>query len=288
MPIRININGSITPPEEARIPVLDHGFLFGDSIYEALRTYDHKPFLFSRHYARLERSARGVALDLPCTREEARDQVRRTEEAAANPGESRIRLIVTRGVGELKPFTQTCTDPSTVIIVSPLDAVPASIYTKGVDVVISSFKRGGQFSGVKTGSLIQQVLAYREANAANAYEAILTTPEGHLSDGITSNVYMVRAGKILTPSREANILEGITRGVVLELARNMGLEVVEGMFEPEEIRHAEEMFLTSTAREIVPIVRVDGKDVGIGQPGPVTLRLLAAYRAAVRRLIEED
>jgi branched-chain amino acid aminotransferase len=162
------------------------------------------------------------------------------------------------------------------------------VYANGVDVLISQFKRSSNFPDVKTGSLIQQVLAYREAKAANVYESILTTPDGYLSDGITSNVYVVRAGRILTPSREANALEGITRGVVLELASKMGIEVAEGLYRPEEIEKAEEMFLTSTTREIVPIVRVNGKTVGNGQPGSVTLKLLQAYRAAIGLLIEED
>jgi branched-chain amino acid aminotransferase len=288
MPIRINVNGVITPPEEARIPVLDHGFLFGDSIYETLRTYQGKPFLFSRHYTRLEHSAHGIYLKLPNTRDEVLRQIRLTLDATGNEGESRIRLIVTRGTGDLSPYTETSADPSTVIIVSPLGEIPASVYADGVDVLISQFKRGANFADVKTGSLIQQVLASREAKTANVYESVLTTPEGYLSDGITSNVYMVRDGRILTPSREANALFGITRCVVLELAAQMGLEVSEGLFQPEEIQHAEEMFLTSTTREIVPVVRVNGRAVGNGRPGILTLRLLQAYRSNIKLLIEEE
>ena len=287
MPIRISVNGVITPPEEARIPVLDHGFLFGDNIYEAIRTYQRKPFLFARHYARLQHSAERIYLRLPGTREETLGEVRRTLDAAGNP-ESRIRLIITRGVGELLPSMETCTEPATVIIVSPLAEIPASVYSEGVDVVLSKFRRSGQFSDVKTGSLIQQVLAFREAKAANVHESILTTPEGYLSDGTASNIYLVRGNTILTPSREANALEGITRGVVLELAQRLGLHVVEGLFLPEEIDGAEEMFLTSTTREIVPVVRVNGKAVGAGAPGSWTIQLLRAYREAVARLIEED
>jgi branched-chain amino acid aminotransferase len=288
MPIRININGVITGPEEARIPVLDRGFLFGDSIYEALRTYDNNPFLFFRHFARLERSARGIALDLPCTRDEALFQVRRTLKEASNPGESRVRLMVTRGVGEMTPFPETFSDPCTIIIVSPLNEIPSSVYTEGVDIVISSYTRGSQLSDIKTGSLIQQVLAYREVKAAKAAEAILRTPEGHLSDGITSNIFIVKAGAVLTPSREANILEGITRGVVMELARKMGLQVTEGLFGLDALQTADEMFLTSTTREVLPVVRVNGRTIGKGKPGALTLKLLEAYRSEVRRLIEED
>jgi branched-chain amino acid aminotransferase len=196
--------------------------------------------------------------------------------------------MVTHGVSELTPSPKTRTDPRTVIIVSPLNEIPSTVYTDGVDIVISSFKRGSQLSDIKTGSLIQQVLAYRDAEAANAAEAILTTPKGHLSDGITSNIFLVRAGTVLTPSREANILEGITRSVVIELARNMGFQVIEGLFGLDALQTADEMFLTSTTREVVPVVRVDGRTIGRGQPGTLTRQLLEAYRSEVRRLLAED
>jgi branched-chain amino acid aminotransferase len=288
MPVRISVNGIITSAEDARISVLDHGFLYGDNVYETVRTYEGKPFLFSRHYARLQHSAEGIYLQLPQTRNEMLQEIRRTLSAAATAGESRIRVIVTRGVGGLSPAMETCTDPTTVIIVSPLGAPAASVYTEGVAVLISKYKRGMSLSDVKTGNLIPQVLAQREAHAANVHEVILTTPDGYLSDGITSNVYLVRGRRILTPSRDANALAGITRGVVLELAGGMGLEVVEGLFRPDEISAADEMFLTSTTREVVPVVRVNGAAVGNGWPGNITGELLQAYRSAVKRLLNED
>jgi branched-chain amino acid aminotransferase len=285
MSTRINLNGIITPPEEAKIPVLDHAFLFGDSIYETLRTYNGKPFLFSRHFARLEHSATGIDLRLPWTKSKTLVEVRKT----LLPGESRIRLIVTRGTGGLSADTETCTDPSVVIIVVPLTVPPQRIYEEGVHVVISSVQRSTRFADIKTGSLIHQVLARREANLKKAYEAILLTPDNKLSDGITSNICLVRDGKLLTPAHEAGIVAGITRGVVLDLAREMGLEVVEGLLDVDEVVRAEEMFLTSTTREVVPIARVDGQAVGNGKPGPITLELLDAYRMAVReRLLAEE
>jgi len=284
MQTRININGVITTPEEARIPVLDHGLLFGDSVYETLRTYDGKPFLFSRHFARLEHSAAAIDLKLPWTKSRMCDEIQRT----LFGGECRIRLMVTRGVGELAADIETCTDPAVIIIVVPLVTLPARIYEHGVDVVISSVQRSGRLADIKTGSLIHQVLARREAKAKHAFEAILLTSDAKLSDGITSNIYMIRDGRILTPAHDAGIVEGITRGVVLELARQMGLQVVEGRFDVDDIQLAQEMFLTSTTREVVPIVRVDGKPVGNGKPGPVTRMLLQKYREAIERLTAED
>ena len=283
MPTRININGVITAPEEARISVLDHGLLFGDSVYETLRTYARKPFLFSRHFARLEHSAAGIDLRLPWSKSKTLEEVQKTLFA----DECRIRLMITRGAGELGPDIETCTDPAVIIIVVPLVALPERVYEQGVDVVISSVRRSGRFADIKTGSLIHQVLARREAKSKHAFEAILLTADDKLSDGITSNIYLIREGKLLTPAHDAGIVEGITRGVVLDLARQIGLEVIEGFYDVAEIDRAEEMFLTSTTREVVPVVKVDGKLVGTGKPGPVTLNLLRAYRSAVERLAAE-
>lgn len=284
MPSRININGIVGGPEDSKISVLDHGLLFGDSVYETLRTYNGKPFLFSRHFARLERSAHAIDLHLPWSKERSLDEIRKTLFAA----ECRIRLIVTRGTGDVAPDVETCTDPTSIIIVVPLVAPPERIYREGVDVMISTVRRSSRLADIKTGSLIHQVLARRQAKAHRAYEAILLTDDEKLSDGITSNIYMVRDRTLLTPSRDAGIVEGITRGVVLELAREMGLDIVEGLFDISEIGRAGEMFLTSSTREVVPIASVDGKRIGAGVPGPVTLSILRAYRSAIERLAAEN
>ena len=284
MQTRININGVITSAEDARISVLDHGLLFGDSVYETLRTYQGRPFLFSRHFARLHHSAQGIHLNLPWSRTETFDQIRRT----LLPAECRIRLMITRGIGELSADPETCADPTPIIIVVPLRALPEQVYQEGVEVVISSVRRSQRFADIKSGSLIHQVLAFREAKAKGAFEAILLTADEKLSDGITSNIYLVRNGTLMTPSPAAGIVEGITRRVVLDLARDMGLPVAEGLFDASEIGKAGEMFLTSTTREVVPVVRVDGKPVGSGRPGPIAAQLLEAYRSAVQRLVAED
>jgi branched-chain amino acid aminotransferase len=282
-PIRINIDGVITAPEDAKVSVLDHGFLFGDSVYEALRTYGGKPFLFSRHFSRLEQAADAVHLKLPWSKSKTLEEVRKT----CLPGECRIRVIVTRGIGDLSPALETCAGPAVIIIAVPLAAPDERIYSQGVEVVISSIKRG-RLADVKTGSLIHQVMARYEADQKNAYEAVLLTADDKLSDGITSNIYMVRGGKILTPSHDAGIVAGITRGVVLGLAREHGIEVQEGLFDAGEIGRADEMFLTSSTREVVPITRANGLAIGDGKPGPVTLMLLDAYRSAVQQLMSED
>ena len=284
MQTRININGVITDPKDARISVLDHGLLFGDSVYETLRTYQGKPFLFSRHFARLQHSAQGIHLKLPWSREKTLEQILLT----LLPGECRVRLVVTRGVGALAADPETCTDPQTIIIVVPLVALPPDVYSEGVEVTISSVRRSQHMADIKSGSLIHQVLALCEAKEKKVFEAILLTADEKLSDGITSNIYLVRDGQLMTPSRNAGIVEGITRGVILELSQRMGLPVIEGLFPVSEIHSADEMFLTSTTREVVPIVRVDGRAIADGRPGPVTKRLLEAYRSEAQRLLAED
>jgi branched-chain amino acid aminotransferase len=287
MQTRINVNGVITSPDDARISVLDHGLLFGDSVYETMRTYGGKPFLFSRHFARLERSAAAIDLNLPWSKSKTLEEIQRTV-LFPHDGELRIRLVITRGVGELAPDIETCADPTAIIIAVPLAPVPEWLYEQGVDVTISSVRRSERFADIKSGSLIHQVLARREAKLKHAYEAILLTADEKLSDGITSNIYMVRNGRLLTPGHDAGIVEGITRGVLLDLAQKKGLQVVEGFFGLADIDEADEMFLTGSTREVVPIARVDGKPVGGGKPGPVTKMLLREYRAAIARLTAED
>ena len=284
----VNIDGEITPIAEGRIPVLDHGFLFGDSIYETMRTYDQKPFLFSRHFDRLCRSARAVFMDIPWNRDRMRAEVLRTIAAAGNGGEHRVRVTITRGTGDVSPDPASCDAPSTIIFATPLPNLPKAVYENGVDVIVSSFYRSRQLGDAKTGNLLRSVLALREAKAAGAFEAITLTSEGKISDGITSNVYLVQDSTVLTPSAESGILEGITRAVVLDLAKRAGLNVVEKLLDVHEIDKASESFFTSSTRGVVPIVRVSGKTIGSGKPGAITRQIMQAYDREIETLLAED
>ena len=284
----VSINGVITPISEGRIPILDHGFLFGDNIYETFRTYKQKPFLFSRHFERLKRSARAIFMDLPCTREDLLEETRRTLLAAGSASEHRVRITITRGPGDVSPDPESCDAPSVIIFATPMADLPASVYEKGVEVIVSSFYRSRQLGDAKTGNLLRSVLAMREAKAAGAFEAITLTSDGRISDGITSNIYLIQDSTLLTPSHESGILEGITRGVVLDLAKRAQLTVVEGVLDRGEIEKSNELFLTSSTRGVVPIVRIAGKPVGSGVPGPVTRRLMEDYRREVDVLLLED
>ena len=284
----VNIDGVIMPISEGRIPVLDHGFLFGDSIYETLRTYKQKPFLFSRHFERLRRSARAVFLDLPWSREHVYAEVLRTLKSAGDASEHRVRITVTRGAGDVGPAPDTCDSPSAIIFATPLPELPAEVYKDGVEVIVSSFYRSRLLGDAKTGNLLRSVLALREAKSAGGFEAITLTSEGKISDGITSNICLIQGSSLLTPSVESGILEGITRAVVLDLAKRGGITVIEGVLDLSEIEKSSELFLTSSTRGVVPIVRVAGNPVGTGRPGPVTRRLMEAYRREVDTLLMED
>ena len=284
----VSIDGVLTPISEGRIPVLDHGFLFGDNIYETLRTYDQRPFLFSRHFERLKRSARAVFMTLPCSRENLLEETLRTIKAAGNATEHRIRITITRGAGDISPDPESCDAPSVIVFATPLAMLPAIIYEEGVEVIVSSFYRSRQLGDAKTGNLLRSVLAMREARAAGAFEAITLTSEGKISDGITSNICLIQGSTLLTPSVESGILEGITRAVVLDLAKGAGLNVVEALLDISEIDKSSELFLTSSTRGVVPIVRVAGRPVGSGRPGPATRQLIEAYRQEVGRLLLED
>jgi branched-chain amino acid aminotransferase len=282
----VNINGAIGPVAEGRISVLDHGFLFGDSIYETMRTYDRRPFLFGRHFARLQRSAKAVLMKLPWDASRTRAETVRTIDAAGST-EQRIRITVTRGVGDMSPDPDGCT-PAVLIFSTPFTPPPADVYKNGVSVVVSSFYRSRQLGDAKTGNLLRSVLALKEAKDAGAFEAITLTDDGKISDGITSNIWFVQGRRLLTPSTGSGILEGITRGVVLDLAKRAGLAVEENIIGVQEIERSDELFLTSSTREIVPIVRVSGKAIGNGRPGPVTRSLMEAFRNETRVLLNED
>jgi branched-chain amino acid aminotransferase len=225
---------------------------------------------------------------VPSSREALYQETLRTIKAAGSATEHRVRITITRGAGDESPNPSSCSEPNVIIFATPLPTIPASVYEKGVEVIISSFYRSRQLGDAKTGNLLRSVLATREAKAAGAFEAITLTSEGKISDGITANLYLIQGSTLRTPSAEAGILEGITRAVVLDLAKRAGLQVVEGMLDLGEIERSHELFLTSSTRGVVPIVRVAGKPVGNGQPGPITRKLMEAYKNELEVLLSED
>jgi branched-chain amino acid aminotransferase len=288
MPTRVNINGRIVDSNEATIPVFDHGFLYGDSVYESFRTYSGAPILVDRNFARLESAAATIGLTLPWDRTRLANEIMATLAAARggpdDPLEWMVRIVVTRGVGEPTPDPASCGTPSVLIMALPLKPPTPEMYRDGVMITFSNLRRDAHVASIKTGNLIHQVLGSQEARRKNAYETIFLTAEGHVSDGTRSNVYFVRDGVVWTPSGSAGIVSGITRSLVLEVAASQGIAIREERFGPSDIEGATEAFLTSTTKGILPVTSIDNRPIGDGKVGPVTTRLADGFRDAVERL----
>jgi branched-chain amino acid aminotransferase len=276
-----SVNGEVVPVEEARVSVLDNGFTFGDSAYETIRTYRGRPFEWGRHVRRLRASAGRLGFEIPLTDGQLLERLDAVLRRAANP-ESYIRLIVSRGVGDISYHFERVKGPTVVMVVKPHVEFPAAHYAEGVDVALVDVRRNHPRAldpAIKSSNLLNNVLAVREAQSRGAEEAVLLNQEGRLAEGASTNVFVVRGGRLRTPPLDTGILAGITREVVLELAASLSIDAGEESLGAEDLRAADEAFLTSSTREIVPIRRVDGRPVGEGRPGPVTRRLLDAFRA---------
>jgi branched-chain amino acid aminotransferase len=276
-----SVNGIVTPAAEARVSIFDNGFTFGDSVYETLRTYGGRPFELSRHFRRLRASAGRLGFEIPLTDAQLLARLDAVLLRAANP-ESYIRLIVSRGVGDISYHFERVKGPTVVMVVKPHQDFPDAHYTEGVEVALVDVRRNHPRAldpAIKSSNLLNNVLAVREAQSRGAEEAVLLNQAGHLAEGASTNVFVVRAGKLRTPPLATGILAGITREVVLELAAGLSIDAGEETLGAEDLRKADEAFLTSSTREIVPIRSVDGQPVGDGRPGTVTRRLLEAFRA---------
>lgn len=289
----VNLGGTLVPPAEAKVSVFDRGFLYGDSIYEVLRTYGGRPFEVEAHLARLAHSAERIGLaPLPWDAVRTAAEIDRTLAAAEpalpdpgaapwNVGERYVRVVMTRGSGELGLDPALAAAPLALVIVTPLQAPPARAYADGVKVAIVGVQQPSPRAvdpSAKTGAHLPHVLAVREARAAGAHEALLLDAEGFVTEGSSSNVFAVSGGTLRTPPLAAGILAGVTRGVVLGLARAEGVPVEEVPLRPSALAGADEVFITSTMREIVPVTRLGDAPVGSGRPGPVTERLHRAFR----------
>jgi branched-chain amino acid aminotransferase len=291
MPGAVYVNGRITAEAHAVVPVFDHGFLYGEGVYEVCRTYAGRPFLLDRHLRRLRASAARIALPLPFADAEVSSWIAETMGAAGllpwkdGRRESYIRLIVTRGVGELTYDPGACTAPSVVIIARPFQAPPESAYRDGVTVALVSIQRNAPEALnplIKSNNLLNNALAMQEALKAGAVEAVMRNHRGELAEMSQSNLFVVRDGLVRTPPLDAGLLAGITREYTLELCRDLGIDATDGVLRDEDLLQADEAFLTSTTREIMPIARVGDTAIGSGRPGPLTLRLIEEFR---RRLV---
>jgi branched-chain amino acid aminotransferase len=280
-----SVNGEIAPAHEARVPVLDNGFAFGDGVYETLRTYGGRPFHLDRHLARLRHSARLLGVAMPMDDRALGADVSRLLAHAGNP-ESYLRIMITRGVGDLTYKFERVKGPTVVMITKPLEPFPERFYDEGIPVIVSSVRRNHPRAldpAMKSCNLINNILATREAQAKGAFEPLLLNELGELAEGGGSNVFIVAGGTLLTPPLDAGILPGITRAVVLELAREVGVPAREEPIAVKDLLAADEAFITSTLKEVLPIATVDGAPLAGGRHHPVATRLHEAYRAYAPR-----
>ncbi len=284
MTTRINLNGDIQ--QEAFISVLDHGFLFGDSVYEVISTHQGRLYFVQEHLKRLRNSARAISLEIPLADDAIIREIEKTVEAAANL-ESYIRIIITRGVGEIDIDPESCTRPNVLIFVKPARLYPEENYTHGINVALVSVKRNPKESlnpGIKTGNYLNNVLAKVEARQAGAADALMLNPTGQLTECTTSNFFFVRDQRLMTPSLDCGILSGITREVVLRLARENGVLVEEGEWPPEILQDAEEAFITGTVKRVMPVTSLDSRPIGEGKPGPITKMMIRLYEDVLTSL----
>lgn len=290
MPGAVYVNGRLSSEADAVVPVFDHGFLYGEGVYEVCRTYGGRVRLLARHLARLRGSASLLALTVPFDDQTLGARIEETLAAAAlqpwrqGLPDAYVRLLLTRGVGELSYDPQACPTPTLVIIARPHTPPPAHVYEAGVRVALVDVERNRRAAlnpQIKSNNLLNNALAMQQALARGAFEAVMRNHDGHLAECSQSNLFVVTGGVVRTPPIAQDLLPGITRAFVLELCSQLGIPCEESVLEPTDLLNAGESFLTSTTREIVPIVAVDERTIGTGRPGPLTVRLLDAFRQNV-------
>lgn len=283
----VNIEGKLFPPDKATIPIFDHGFLYGDSVYETIRSYDRKPFMLSKHLDRLFQSADGLSIKSHWNNKRWVDEVKKTVEGYKSEGELYIRLILTRGVGNIGLDPDLCSKPNAVIIVKALSEAPIELYTKGMKVYIVSVQRNDLKAlppYLKTGNFLNNILAFIEAKSHGADEALMCNGRGEITEATTANVFMVKDKVIITPPKEAGILPGITRALVEEICEKDSLPFKSKPIFPKDLQGADELFLSSTTREVVPVTVCNGKPIGDGKVGAVTKDLHKRFQAKVKIL----
>lgn len=291
MAATVNVNGRVSDQEHAVISIFDHGFLYGEGVYETLRTYNGQPFLFDRHMRRLRKSAGMLTLPIPLTDAQIDDRFRETMRAAGlgdSPArEAYIRILVTRGIGELTYDPAATPVSSIVVIVKPNVDPPREVFERGVKVSLVGVVRNHPETVnplIKSNSLLNNALAMQEALRKGGFEGVMRNYRGELAECTQSNLFIVKNGAALTPPLDAGLLPGITREFLFEVGADAGIPVREAVLRDEDLLGADESFLTSTTREVVPIVQVDDHTIGSGTPGPVTRALLDAFRRKAQQL----
>lgn len=278
--MKIYVDGKLYAREDAKVSVFDHGFLYGDGVFEGIRVYDGNVFRLKEHIDRLYRSAKTITLEIPLSPEEMTAAVCDTI-AANEKKDAYIRLVVSRGDGDLGIDPAKCKRPTVVIIVADIALYPKEFYEKGIALVTASVRRIPNDSidpRIKSLNYLNNILGKLDAKRSGALEAIMLNHQGYVAECTADNLFFVSDGWVKTPDTMQGALSGITRGAVLELAREAGYQTAETVVGLHDLYNAEEVFMTGTGAEIVPVIAVDGRPIGAGVPGPVTKRLLDDFR----------
>ena len=282
--MQIYIDGGFYPESEAKVSVFDHGLLYGDGVFEGIRFYNNKVFHLEEHMERLYKSAAAIALDIPLDQaaltEALLETIRRNELT-----DGYVRLVITRGKGDLGLSPWNCPKPSIIIIAAKIALYPAESYEKGLKVVTCPTRRiahGALSPMVKSLNYLNNIMAKIEASHAGAGEGLMLNEQGLVAECTGDNIFLVSGGRITTPPISSGALAGVTRAVAIGIASELGIEVSEPQTTRYDIYTADECFLTGTAAEIIPAVELDSRPIGNGKPGPMTQRFIARYRELTR------
>jgi len=284
MSLKIYINGRLLAKEDAKISVYDHGLLYGDGVFEGLRSYGGRVFRLEQHIRRLYDSAKAIWLEIPLSPAAMADAVKQT--LAANAlSDAYIRLVVTRGAGSLGLDPNRTSDPQVIVIADRIQLYPPELYEKGLEIITASTLRNHPAAlnaRIKSLNYLNNILAKIEGLQAGCIEALMLNHKGEVAECTGDNIFVVHAGVLSTPPTDAGILEGITRQAVIELAASAGIEVRERSLTRHDVYIADECFLTGTAAEVIPVVKVDQRTIGSGQPGPLTRTLTERFHELTR------
>jgi branched-chain amino acid aminotransferase len=285
MALKVYINGKLFDKEDAKVSVYDHGLLYGDGIFEGLRSYSGKVFRLQQHLDRLWASARAICLEIPMSKADMAKAVNDTL-AANGIKDGYIRLVVTRGAGALGLDPNRCSNPQIIVITDHVTLYPKEMYENGMEIVTASTIRNhpqALSARIKSLNYLNNILAKIEGLQAGVQEALMLNHLGHVAECTADNIFLVRGGKVFTPPIDAGILEGITRDAVIELAREAKIALAEITLTRHDVYTADEVFLTGSGAEIIPVIKVDNRTIGDGKPGPITKELTKRFHELTRK-----
>ncbi len=284
MSFKTYIDGKLYAKDDAKISVYDHGLLYGDGVFEGIRSYGGRVFRMQAHLDRLWNSAKAILLNIPISKEQMAKAIEDTL-SANGIQDGYIRVVVTRGAGSLGLDPNRCANPQVIVITDYISLYPDELYRNGLEIVTVSVARNHPAAlspRIKSLNYLNNILAKIEGQQAGCVEALMLNHKGEVAECTGDNIFLVRSGALLTPSMESGILEGITREAVIEIARAAGIEVREIPLTKHDVYVADECFLTGTAAEVVPVVKVDTRTIGAGVPGPITRDLSARFHKLTR------